>query len=272
MSAQTPRQAVSDPDALRIFYQACPLCDGRDIPRYRTGNCFLHPMYNRALPKELAWLKCGDCGHVFTEAWFTDAGCEILFSKTQPNQRVGWQVEQQRPVSARMVAKVARHVPDGAWLDVGFGNGSLIFTADEYGYEAVGVDLRRDNVEALKARGYEAHDVPLNEIDQAGRYSVISMADVLEHMPFPKRGLEDARRLLRPGGVLLLSMPNLDSPLWRFMDEDGSNPYWGELEHYHNFGRKRLTSLLAEHGFIVVEYDISERYRACMELIALKQG
>ena len=260
------------PDEVRIAYQACPLCQGRDIPPFVRADCSAHPLYDPVLPRIMTWLKCRGCGHIFTDGWFTDAACEILFSRTNDHQKVGWQVEQQRPVSARMVAKVARHVSEGAWLDIGFGNGSLIFTADEFGYQAVGIDLRRDNVAALKARGYEAYEMRLEKLDQPGRYSVISMADVLEHMPFPKAGLEDAHRLLRPGGLLFLSMPNLDSPIWRFMDEASSNPYWGELEHYHNFGRKRLTMLLAEHGFQLLAYDISERYRACMELIAVKAG
>jgi 2-polyprenyl-3-methyl-5-hydroxy-6-metoxy-1,4-benzoquinol methylase len=260
------------PDAVRIAYQACPLCEGGDIPPYARGDCSNHPLYDPALPKIMTWLKCRGCGHVFTDGWLTDAACAIVFSRTNESQKIGWQIEPQRLVSARMVAKVARHVADGAWLDVGFGNGSLIFTADEFGYEAVGVDLRRDNVDGLKALGYEAYDMSLEKLDQPGRFSVISMADVLEHMPFPKAGLEDARRLLRPGGLLFLSMPNLDSELWRFLDRTRSNPFWGELEHYHNFGRKRLTALLAEHGFRAIEYGISERYRACMELIALKQA
>lgn len=260
------------PDEVRIAYQACPLCECGDIPPIARADCSHHPLYDPALPRFMTWLQCRACGHVFTEGWFTEAACDIVFAKVHDNQKLGWQVEQQRPVSARMVRRVARFVPDGAWLDVGFGNGSLVFTADEFGYEAVGIDLRRDNVEALKQRGYEAHCVSLERLDQPGRYSVISMADVLEHMPFPKAGLEEARRLLRPRGLLFLSMPNADSPLWRFMNEASANPYWGELEHYHNFGRKRLTALLDEHGFNVIEYDISERYRACMELIALKQG
>jgi protein O-GlcNAc transferase len=260
------------PDEVRIAYQACPLCEGRDIPPFFSADCSDHPLYNPALPKIMNWLKCQGCGHVFTDGWFTDAACEIIFSKTVESQHVGWQVETQRPISARMVARAARYVPDGAWLDVGFGNGSLVFTADEFGYEAVGIDLRGANVEAMKQLGYEAYETSLEKLDQPGRFSVISMADVLEHMPFPKAGLQDARRLLRPGGLLFLSMPNLDGPLWRFMDAADANPYWGELEHYHNFGRKRLTALLAEHGFKLLAYDISERYRACMELIALKEG
>jgi protein O-GlcNAc transferase len=53
---------------------------------------------------------------------------------------------------------------------------------------------------------------------------------------------------------------------------NGVNPYWGEIEHYHNFFRKRLCALLQEHGFKPVEYHISERARVGMEVIAVKQG
>jgi len=114
--------------------------------------------------------------------------------------------------------------------------------------------------------------VPIEDMEGgAGRYSVISMADVLEHMPYPKAGLKAAHRLLRPGGVLFVSMPNMDSMVWRALDASGSNPYWGEIEHYHNFTRQRLYALLDEHGFSPVHYDISERYRCCMEVIAEKR-
>lgn len=98
------------------------------------------------------------------------------------------------------------------------------------------------------------------------------MADVLEHMPLPKTGLAAAHRLLRPDGVLFLSMPNIDNMVWRPLHANGVNPYWGEIEHYHNFSRKRLYALLEEHGFGPVEYHISELHRVCTEVIAIKQG
>jgi protein O-GlcNAc transferase len=59
--------------------------------------------------------------------------------------------------------------------------------------------------------------------------------------------------------------------VWRLLNMKKANPYWAEIEHYHNFGRLRLTSLLSECGFEVVQYGVSERYRACMELIALRR-
>jgi protein O-GlcNAc transferase len=97
------------------------------------------------------------------------------------------------------------------------------------------------------------------------------MADVLEHMPYPKDGLVAAYRLLADHGILFISMPNMESMVWRFLDDTKQNPYWGEIEHYHNFSRTRLYQLLRDNGFEPVKYGVSERYRACMEVLAKKK-
>ena len=217
------------------------------------------------------WLECQNCGHIFTEGYFDASAARLVFSKVQPNQIVGYHMELQRSISARMVERVARYAQGGSWLDVGFGNGSLLFTAEEWGYVPVGLDLRKDNVDALKQLGYEAYCVSVDELDCYERFNIISMADVLEHMPFPKAGLAAARRLLRQGGALFLSMPNMENMVWRLLHANKVNPYWGEIEHYHNFSRKRLYGLLEEHGFYPVDYHVSERYRVCMEVIAIKR-
>jgi protein O-GlcNAc transferase len=57
--------------------------------------------------------------------------------------------------------------------------------------------------------------------------------------------------------------------VWRVMDSTDSNPYWGEVEHFHNFTRERLYALLGETGFRPIFYNVSERYRACMDVIAM---
>jgi 2-polyprenyl-3-methyl-5-hydroxy-6-metoxy-1,4-benzoquinol methylase len=169
-----------------------------------------------------------------------------------------------------MVEKLLPYAKDGDWLDIGFGNASLLFTAQEYGFGVVGIDLRSDNVTALAQFGIESHCVHIADFDQTGRFSVISMADVLEHMPYPNNGLKEVHRLLKPGGLLFLSMPNKDCMPWEILDAQQANPYWWEIEHYHNFGRKRLYKLLEDQGFEPVRYGISERYRVCMEVIARK--
>jgi SAM-dependent methyltransferase len=252
----------------RIAFNGCPLCAGQNTAMLRSADCSKHPIYNPVVAPILIWKQCHDCRHVFTDGYFSADVSEVIFAKTNEAQRPGWEFEQERLVSGRMVERVARYVMGGAWLDVGFGNGSLLFTAEEWGFKVVGLDLRRSSVESLQQLGFEAHCADLTDFDESGRFNVISMADVLEHMPFPQNGLTAAHRLLCPEGVVFLSMPNYNCPAWRLLDLNNANPYWGELEHFHNFSRARLYSLLKDEGFEPVNYGISERYRVCMEVIA----
>jgi len=216
----------------------------------------------------MSWKRCAACGHVFTDGYFSSEVAEIIFANTHDNQKPGWQFEKQRTISARMVERIAHHAPRGRWLDVGFGNGSLLFTAAEWGFTPVGIDLRQSSVDAIARLGIEALCCDITSLDQPNAFSVISMADVLEHMPFPRAGLDAAYRLLQHNGILFLSMPHYDCPAWRLLDLANANPYWGELEHFHNFSRQRLDNLLRETGFEFMSYGISERYRICMEITA----
>jgi SAM-dependent methyltransferase len=151
---------------------------------------------------------------------------------------------------------------------VGFGSGALLTTAAEFGYEAVGLDLRRSSVEQMRAFGYEAHCLDLDHFHPETPFDVVSMADVLEHMPFPRKALARVHALMADQALLFVSMPNQDAFVWKMLDRAGENPYWPEIEHLHNFGRARLYDLLREEGFEPCRYGISQRYVACMEVIA----
>jgi SAM-dependent methyltransferase len=255
----------------RILYASCPLCESTQMVNHAMGHCAHHPSYNAALSPHIQWRQCQTCSHVFTEGYYTQAACQLIFSKTLEHQAVGHNLEHNRLISSRMVEKVLPYAAQGAWLDVGFGNASLLFTAQEYGFTPIGLDLRQSNVEALRSAGVTAHCADLAQVELSQPCAVISMADVLEHIPYPQTALTAAGRLLQPGGALLLSMPNSENAVWRAMDSQNANPYWGEMEHYHNFSRTRLYALLQSHGFEPVRYGISERYRVCMEVVALKR-
>jgi SAM-dependent methyltransferase len=266
------QDVIPCPVDARIPYEACPLCDCREMDEVHTAVCTLHPLYKSALPPTQRWLRCRACEHVFVDGYFTEEALRILFSDAMPAQTAGYEVESTRYVSARMVESVASLRPgrEGRWLDVGFGNGSLLTTAAEFGWDVIGLDLRAENVRLIRELGFEAHAVELCQFDPPEPLDVISMADVLEHMAFPRAALEHSHRILRDDGLLFLSMPNSDCFLWALLTRNGVNPYWAEIEHYHNFGRRRLYRLLEQCGFAPLRYGVSQRYRACMEIIAQK--
>lgn len=258
----------------RIAYEACPLCAGRDLAEVGTADCSAHPLYKPPLPRTQRWLQCRGCSHIFVDGYFSPEALAVLFSETPKEQLPGHDVEGQRYLWAYVVETVGRLRASlgGRWLDVGFGNGALLTTAEEFGYAVVGLDVRAQNVKLMREAGY--YDVHALDFEQfrGGPFDIVSMADVLEHLPFPKRALEHARTLLAPDGLLLLSMPNADAYIWREMTRAGANPYWAEIEHYHNFGRKRLYALLEECRLRPVHYSVSLRYKACMQVVAQKLG
>lgn len=253
----------------RIPYQHCPLCESRDFTEIRRGSCSAHELYRPELSAEIIWCSCSDCHHIFTDGYFSDAD----FAAAQPSQIPGYDVERGRHVAADMIEWMTRETAkrSGHWLDVGFGAGHLLTTANEYGFDVYGIDAKREAVEPLKALGYNVEQTSAIEAEPHS-LSIISMMDVLEHMPYPGLALRSARQALRADGVLVLSMPNAGSFVWRALDIGKQNPYWNELEHYHNFTRVRLYALLREHGFEPFAYRASRRYRACMEVLARPAG
>ena len=254
----------------RILYDCCPLCGSNNIEQSVLGDCSKHPLYNKIVPPKMQWMDCDECRHQFIDGYFSDDALDIIFNKTNDNQKVGFQIEAQRIVSAKIIEKVLPYKSSGTWVDVGFGNGSLLFTAEEFGFDPVGVDLRQDNVNHMKHLGFQAYCQLAEDIMFEKAIAVVSLMDVLEHVPYPKEFLFSLYSKMEEDGCLIISMPNTENLIWKLMTKQKQNPYLGELEHYHNFSRTRLFSLLKECGFDAVRYGISERYRVCMEVVAIK--
>lgn len=259
----------------RILYTSCPLCQSTDFREAYKADCRAHDLWREPLEPFIIWMECGNCGHYFSNGYFTEAALEVLFGNTQSIQIVGVDIERNRNISAKMIQRVVEEIglPDGRlWLDVGFGNGSLLMTAYEFGFDVFGIDLRKQNVDDLVNVGIPAYHGTLasaiENVPFGARPTVISMADVVEHEPFPLDSLRCARELIADSGVLLISMPAAGAPLWQYWNSIGNNPYSIEIEHYHNFTRERLYQVLEQTGFKPIHYAVAERYRCCMEILA----
>ena len=256
----------------RVPYDTCPVCGDAALADLPEADCTKHPAYHPALPPTIEWTECFACGHVFTAGYFNDEALALVFRTTLDHQRPGFDVEGQRLLWSQVVERITASLAgaSGKWLDVGFGNGSLLFTAQEWGFEAIGLDLRDEAVAAIRGFGVAAEAARLQDVAGERVFRVISMADVLEHMPFPGEALSAAHRLLEDDGRLFVSSPNRETSVWKALDQMGANPYWGELEHCHNFSRKGMVRLLGAHGFEVQSYAVSARYRSGMDIIARK--
>jgi protein O-GlcNAc transferase len=252
---------------LRRAYDGCPLCGGESAE-------FGEPFKDKLYRQDIQWMRCTACGHVHAQSYWTAEGLEHISSVMRAEQVFGGELDHQRSVWCMVIHRIVEHLGrvmplphEGRWIDVGTGNGSFVFTADEFGYDAIGLDIRPQSINALKLLGYKAELTDVMQYDYSGA-EVVALADILEHVSFPRALLERIRRGMK-NGVLFVSCPNMDSVSWRYNDKRRKNPYWSEAEHLHNFTRKSLTALLRSCGFHVQDYSVSRRYGACMEIIAI---
>jgi SAM-dependent methyltransferase len=103
--------------------------------------------------------------------------------------------------------------PGGRLLDVGCGTGAFLSAARDAGYEVTGIDFAEDVVQFAGSRfGLDSvHAVSLESFaaqQDPGSFDVITLFEVLEHQGDPTAFMASIKRLLRPQGFVVLSVPN----------------------------------------------------------------
>jgi 2-polyprenyl-3-methyl-5-hydroxy-6-metoxy-1,4-benzoquinol methylase len=150
----------------------------------------------------------------------------------------------------------------GRVLDVGCSTGYLAERLQQRGATVVGLEM--DERSAQLARRFCAEvltgDVETMELPfEPASFDAIVCGDLIEHLRDPQAMLARLRPLLRPGGRLVLSTPNIANWAMRLGLLFGRFRYteWGILDktHTHFFTRKTLLECLEAAGYKVVVFD-----------------
>lgn len=166
-----------------------------------------------------------------------------------------WPVRQRVDLRYRYLP---RPQPGDRLLDVGCGSGSFLRMAESIGWTSVGIDFDEEAVARGRSVGLDASTRTLDELLEAQeRFDAATMSHVIEHLPEPQKVLEQLYRLLRPGGFLFVSTPNMDA-----RGRHRWGPHWRGLEvprHLVLFSRSALYDTLTTAGFEKVqEHDSFE--------------
>lgn len=138
-------------------------------------------------------------------------------------------------------------------LDVGTAGGSFLKVARDAGWEVFGVEPNRWLCDWSRQNyGLKIDNGGLFEQRYASdSFDVVTLWDVLEHVPDPRALLDEVHRILRPGGVLLVNYPDKGSLAARAM---GSRWVFILTVHIYYFTRKTIRRLLDMTGFEVVKF------------------
>lgn len=142
----------------------------------------------------------------------------------------------------------------GKLLDVGAATGYFMGLARQRGWQASGVEISDYAASAGRVKGLDVRTGTLASVGLApGYFDVITLWDVIEHMPNPRAEVEIAARLLRRDGLIAINTPDISSLLAKVLGKR-----WHLMvppEHLVYFNKQSLCQLLEGLGFKVVLTD-----------------
>ena len=146
-------------------------------------------------------------------------------------------------------------------LDVGSGPGFFLKTAKQRGWDGLGIEPSRQATAHARDLGLEVVEGFFNRetASTLGRFDVVHLNNVLEHVPDPVGLITLARSLLAPKGVLCLNVPNDFTPLQASARASLSLAEWwvAPPHHLNYFDFESLSNLVTKHGFEVREKTTS---------------
>ena len=228
---------------------ACEVCSSTQF----------RPMFDKA---DHHFVRCADCGLERISPQPTD---ETLGKIYGAHYYDAWGLHDDADTVAGLkrgtfrfvLGKLPAPAPDTRLLDCGAATGFLMDVARDLGYRPYGLELSEFGARAIGER-FGADRVFCGELEDArfpdagpGDFGVVTMCDYLEHVRDPRRTLEQARKLLRPGGLLAITTPDAGSPSRRLL-RTGWTHY--KVEHLFYFNQKNLARLLEDVGFSSVDF------------------
>jgi len=146
-------------------------------------------------------------------------------------------------------------------LDIGCSSGLFLAEARNAGFEVHGAEISAGT--AAFARDHFGLEVHTGDWRDAGypdgSFDIVTLFDVIEHLPDPLGELRAIRRLLRPGGLVLQSTPNIDGLFPRLSYTLAERlDYWPHPEpphHLYQFSDRTLAELTERAGYQVTRID-----------------
>jgi SAM-dependent methyltransferase len=222
----------------------CQLCGGGQVVHFMTAPDRFHWR-----PEQYRLMRCPACSYVWLadppnpeQMWFhySEDYHRAIMAAGENSAPSRWQ--RQRDV-------VARHKKGGAILDIGCSSGAFLGTMKGESWKLYGIEMEASTAEKAKAATGaeifvgEAFDAPF----PAESFDVITGFDVLEHVYHPRQFLTKILDWLKPGGIVYLGLPNIDSWEARMF-----GTYWYGLElprHLSFFSPRSLRHVFTSLGF-----------------------
>ncbi len=235
---------------------ACPLCGSAEGDELYAREVETHSVLGRV---DLRLELCTDCGLLFVNPRPTKAELRRHYESRSASGNT-WHATGEGSRGARFLAyrtdfvrRVAeRFGAGGALLDVGCASGNLLSALELPSWTLHGLEPSTAAAREARERGLDVACATLEDSPLAERsFDVVTCISCLEHAWDPCEFLNALERHMKPGGCLVLSVPDSLAPVAQVSE------FYG-FEHLTHFTRATLTRLLASRGLVPILFEQAE--------------
>lgn len=221
----------------------CPLCQG---PKPSSLGFFEDNQLR--LSKRYELLKCINCRFSYLNLNPTPKDLENFYPGNYLPHQTDYPLKYYHQEALKFVTSQA-----GKVLDIGCANGVFLREMKKRNWEVFGVETNQSAAESCQSSFGRDHIFasPLTKLNLLpNSFDLITLFQVLEHLPDPKKHLELCYQLLKKDGLLIIDVQNYSSPEAKIF-----GPNWYGLDiprHLSQFRKSDLLSLIQQYGFAKV--------------------
>ena len=135
---------------------------------------------------------------------------------------------------------IEKYKTSGRLLDIGAGSGILVEAAKERNYEAVGIEPSKWLVEKAKERGLPIQLGIFPSPEVTGKFDIITLVDVIEHVDNPRQLVQDISEYLTDDGIFVMVTPDVNS----FFAKTLGHKWWHyRVAHIGYFNKSTMEKL-----------------------------
>ena len=228
----------------------CNLCNKnrtKVIKKFHSDNVF-----NRTI------VKCVNCGLVYVNPQPQIDVLEKIYQQgavTNMDDNPTENIMPAKPSNKRISRRInfLKDIKEpGRLLDVGCGTGEFIYYAQKERWNVFGIDISANRSKIAQIRtGIKIHKGTIHDSSyEMNSFDLITLFEVIEHLPDVKATLKKAFQLLKPGGIIAISTPNINS-LRRLYQGIKWKGFTDDPNHIFFFNKKTLISMLKSCGFTI---------------------
>ncbi len=214
-------------------------------------------VHTRSFTKEgFDFVKCSDCGMLYTPQVLKQKVLKKFYEDEYYTQtwkfksRYKDSLDYKKKYFSMIAKKIMKFKKKGTCLDIGCGTGDFLNVMKTKGWQCFGTELNSYARNFVKENyGVLVYDKELNKF-HTGEYDLISMSQLIEHIPDPKKALLHAHRVLKNKGLLFLAFPN-EKGISILLKGKKADKFKG-VEHINFFSKKTILKLLKNTGFELI--------------------